>query len=109
MNRLIRMLTISGVGLVAGAAIGAGPAMATSSTAPSAAQPSTTSTAAGQAHRDWDRDRAYDYFDSRWDCERAGRWGERRDRWEDYDCEYVRHGRHRGDYALFVEYDRWNH
>jgi hypothetical protein len=108
MTKAIRLLTMAGMGLMASVAIGAGPAQATDSGAQSAVK-----SAAGQAtqveqdrwrHRD--RDRVVGYYRSLRACEFAGRIGERFDRWEDYDCDYVRFGFRRGAWALEVEQDR---
>ncbi len=111
MTKAIRLLTMAGMGLMASVAIGAGPAQATDSGAQSAVK-----SAAGQAtqvqqdrwrDRDRGRDRVVGYYRSLRACEFAGRIGERFDRWEDYDCDYVRFGFRRGAWALEVEQD-WN-
>jgi hypothetical protein len=103
MNRITRLLALTGIGLAAGISIGAGPAQAASA---AGADSSSRTTAAAKA--DWNDDETVGYFSSRIRCERAGRIGEIRDRWEDYDCNRVRFGFHRGDYALEVQYDRWD-
>ena len=101
MNRLMRNLVMTGVGLVAGATATAGPAMAgTTGTAGSAPG------AGVQASADWRHDRVVDYYDTYRQCDWAGDRGEDRGRWDDYDCYRVRYGFHRGDYALSVDY-RW--
>jgi hypothetical protein len=103
MKAATRILTLVGLSLVTGVAIGAGPAQA--STSASTQQGSTQT-----QMRPWDDDDDVEgYFDERRDCERAGRWGERRDRWDDYDCDFVRHGRHRGDWKLTVDRDDDDH
>ena len=105
MNRATRMLTLMGMGLMAGATIGAAPALATDSAAPSAAKSS--STVKVQQHRD--NDRIVGFYRSPRACERAGWLGERFNKWDDYDCERVRFGFRRGLWALEVEQDRrWN-
>jgi len=101
MSRMIRILTISGLGLVAGVTMSAGPAMASTASGQSATQPAAATSAAR-----FDDD-VVDYYDTRRQCERAGRVGEWRDRWDDYDCDYVGGGRHRGDWALTVDDDDW--
>ena len=105
MNKATRMLTMLGMGLVAGATIGAGPAVAADSTSP--APKASTATKAQQHDRD--RDRVVGFYRSLRACEFAGRIGERFDKWDDYDCERVRFGFRRGFWALEVEQDRWGH
>ena len=99
MNRVTRVLAIAGLSLGAAVAIGAGPAQA----APSTGQ--TTAGSTTQA-RGWDDDEVVGYFNSRRECERVGRIGERRDRWDDYDCDRVRGGFGRGTWVL--EVSDWN-
>ncbi len=103
MTKAIRLLTMAGMGLMASVAIGAGPAQATDNGAQPAAKPATTKAAQAQQDRFRDRDRVVGYYRSLRACEFAGRIGERFDRWEDYDCEYVRFGFRRGAWALEVE------
>ena len=105
MNRATRMLTVLGMGLMAGATVGATPAMATEAATPSASKSSTTVQV--QQHRD--RERIVGFYRSLRACERAGWLGERFNKWDDYDCERVRFGFRRGLWALEVEQDtRWN-
>jgi hypothetical protein len=89
--------------------IGASISAATAFTAPaSAAAPAAPASTVSQVQvRDWDDDDddVVGYFDTRRECDRVGRFGERRDRWEDYDCTLIRWGRHRGDWELSVERD----
>ena len=103
MNRITRMLAISGLGLVAGVTIGAGPAIAATNTGQSAANNS----ASGVQVRAGDR--LVGYFDTRFECERAGRIGERFGRWDQSDCFPVRHGFHHGGWALVVSWDNDGH
>ena len=105
MNKATRMLTMLGMGLVAGATIGAGPALAADSTSPA---PKASAATKAQGH-DRDGDRIVGFYRSLRACEFAGRIGERFDKWDDYDCERVRFGFRRGLYALEVERDRWGH
>ena len=95
MNRITRMLSVTGLGILAGLTVGAGPALATTGTNAGAAK--TASAAQGS-----DRDRVIRYFDSRRECIIAGRIGERFGRWDDFDCDRV--GRH--TWALEVSWDR---
>ncbi|MBU2670324.1 hypothetical protein KOI35_43165 [Actinoplanes bogorensis] len=97
------MLAIAGLGLGAAVAVGAGPAQA--ATAAGSAQ-GTTSSVSTQARGYWDDDEVVGYFQSRRECERVGRIGEWRDRWDDYDCDRVRGGWGRGAWVLTV--DSWN-
>lgn len=95
MNSITRLLAVTGIGLAAGFSIGAGPAQAASGTAVS-----------GTVHWNDDND-VVGYFNSPIRCERVGRLGEIRDRWDDYDCYRVRYGFHRGDWVLEVSSGRW--
>lgn len=90
MNKATRLLAMTGMALVAGVTMGAGPASASTTTAAKA--PSS--------------DRIEGYFHSRIQCERAGNFGEMRNRWDDHDCSPVRFGRHRGDWQLEVSSHR---
>lgn len=103
MNKATRMLVMTGMAIVAGATFSAGPASAASaSPAPS---PSKTAT---QGTKDWghDRSRIVGYFSNPFTCNRAGRIGEWRNRWDDYNCFRIPFGFHRGDWALRVSWDR---
>lgn len=97
MKTATRILALAGAGLMSGAVVGAGPAHAATFTG----QAPTVSTAS-QAQAD-DDDDVIGYFWSRRVCERVGRAGEWADRWEDYDCEYVRWGYHHGQWRLEVD------
>ena len=101
MNRISRLLAIAGMGVGAAVAL-AGPAQAAGSDA------SHRTTVTTKAH--WGNDdRIVGFFDNPIICERVGRLGEIRDRWDDYDCYRVRFGFHRGDWALSVsEDDNWD-
>jgi hypothetical protein len=90
MNKATRLLALTGMALVAGVTMGAGPASA-----------ATTTAAKAPSH-----DRIEGYFHSRLQCERSGRFGEMRDRWDSHDCSPVRFGRHRGDWVLEVSQHR---
>jgi hypothetical protein len=94
MNRITRLLAIAGLGIGAAVAL-AGPAQAATSNA------SNTSSATSRAH--WgDDNRVVGVFDSRGACEHVGHMGEIRGQWDDYDCNHVRIGFHRGDWELSV-------
>src|SRR4051812_31176018 len=101
MNRVTRVLAIAGLSLGAAVAIGAGPAQAA---------PSTTQNTSGSSAqvRGWDDDEVVGYFRTLRACERTGRIGEIRDRWDDYDCYRVRGSFNRGSWVLEVSDDDWN-
>lgn len=90
MNKATRFLAMTGMAVVAGVTMGAGPASA-----------ATTTAAKPVSH-----DRIEGYYRSHLQCERAGRFGELRRRWERHDCNLVRFGRHRGHWQLEVSYRR---
>jgi hypothetical protein len=102
MNRITRMLTITGLGLFAGITIGAAPAMAATNTGQGAVKSSTTDATAKPG------DRPAGYYDSRDECRIAGRIGDRLGRWDDWNCYPVRSGWHDGDWVLLVDYN-WDH
>jgi hypothetical protein len=97
MNRITRMLTITGLGLVTGVAIGAGPAMASPSVGQGAAKSDATATSA------WRGDRVVGFFPSFRSCIRAGEYGEDRGWWDDSYCRPTGNGR----VALIVDEDDW--
>ncbi|MBM2614490.1 hypothetical protein JIG36_02810 [Actinoplanes sp. LDG1-06] len=102
MNRVTRLLAIAGLGLGT-VTIAAAPAQAATGTAQGA---SSTTSSASSSYRGWDDDEVVGYFRSLRTCERVGRIGEIRDRWDDYDCDRVRGGFGRGAWVLTVE--DWN-
>jgi hypothetical protein len=83
MNRITRMLTMTGLGLVAGATLGAGPVMAVAGTGHGTAQ---SSSSAGGA-QSTDRERVVGVYRTYRACAIAGRIGERFGRWDEWDCE----------------------
>jgi hypothetical protein len=99
MNRITRILTITGLGLFAGMTIGAGPAMASTNTGQGAAKPATADAAAKPG------DRVAGYYDSRDECRVAGRIGDHLGRWDDWDCYPADNGWHHGDWVLVVDYN----
>jgi hypothetical protein len=101
MNKVIRLLTMSGMGLLAGVAFAASPAQAVDSSTGSSAKPSTTKST--EAKPGFGRDYVVGYYRSPRACELAGRIGERFGKWDDYDCDFVRFGPRRGLFALEVE------
>ena len=98
MNRITRLLALAGMSLGAVVAVGAAPAQA-----------STTTTQGASAQvRGWDDEEVVGYFRTLRACERVGRIGEFRDRWDDYDCSRVRFGFSRGSWVLEVSDNDWN-
>jgi hypothetical protein len=91
MNKATRLLAMTGMAVAAALTMGAGPASASTATA---------------AKDHGGHDRVVGYFHSRLQCERSGRFGEMRDRWDRHDCNLVRFGRHHGDWQLSVSSHR---
>jgi hypothetical protein len=89
MNKATRLLAMTGMAAAAGVTLFAGPASAANATP-------------APGHHD----HVAGYFRSPFACERAGRVGELRDNWNSHDCDRVRFGRHRGEWALTVS---WGH
>jgi len=99
MNKMTRVLVMTGMALVAGATVGAGPA--------SAAPAGTTTTT--HAAKGGDHDRVVNYYRNPLSCNRAGRIGEQRNSWDSHDCSRVRGGSHRGWWALSVSWKNHGH
>ncbi|GIF19039.1 hypothetical protein BJ973_006087 [Actinoplanes tereljensis] len=103
MNKVARMIVMSGMAAAAAVAFSAGPAAAASDTAAPAAPKSTTKVADKPAPFGT---RIAGYYRSPIACNRAGRVGEWRNQWDNYRCYPVRFGFKRGYWALQVS---WNH
>ena len=102
MRNTTRFISVTAMGLMAGVAIGAGPAQASGT----ATQPDAK--AGTQQHIG--RDDVVGYFHTLPTCEIAGRIGERQGQWDYYDCDIVRIGFGGGGWRLTVERDRgWMH
>ena len=101
MNKLTRVLAMTGMAMVAGATIGAGPA--------SAAPAAPASTTHGADHWSPGHDQVIDYYRNPFDCNRAGHLGERHNRWDRHECNQVRGGFRRGWWALIVSWDHHGH
>ncbi|MEU4239795.1 hypothetical protein [Actinoplanes sp. NPDC026619] len=104
MNKAARMIAMSGMAAVAALAFSAGPAAAASASAASpapSASKSTTSAAEKQSYRA----RVVNYYRSPIACNKAGRFGEWRNSWDDYTCYRVPFGFKRGWWALSVRWD----
>lgn len=104
MGKRVRILTVVGMALVAGAGIGASPAQATTSTGVAAASPSHV-----QVQQGGDRDWVAGYYRTLRACERAGWLGERFNRWDDYECDRTYWGYRRGWWELSVENHWYGH
>jgi hypothetical protein len=96
MRKATRILTMTGMALVAGLTFSASPAQAASAT------PAAPKVAAQGANR------VVDHFWSKSACYNAGYRGERRHAWWDFDCYKVYRGHFRGQYELSVDYG-WSH
>jgi hypothetical protein len=101
MNKLTRILTMGGFGLLAALATSAGPANA------SVAKPAPEHKAAAVSHAAWRTagDDIVGYYRTLQGCELAGQYGERAGDWDDHDCTPVRLGLRRGAWALRVDSD----
>ena len=108
MGKATRSLAMAGMALIAGATVGAGPAMASApiAQAPSVLGATVSTQVAVKQVQVQSRDRVVGYYRTLRSCDHAGRLGERRGRWDSYDCDRVRHGFRRGWWALEV---RWGH
>jgi hypothetical protein len=93
------MLTMTGMGVFAAVSVGAAPAMATTGAAQA---PSQAATSAAKTTAAASRTRIIDIYSTRSECHFAGRLGERRGSWDDYDCYRIR-----GGFALRVSFDSW--
>jgi hypothetical protein len=100
MGKRVRILTVVGMALVAGVAVGASPVQATTSTGAA-----TTNSSHSQVQQGGDRDWIAGYYRTRRSCERAGWLGERFNRWDDYECDRSFRGHRRGWWELSVEND----
>lgn len=103
MNKMMRTLTMAGLGLLAGASAAA-PALAVEGTAATAQKPSTS-----QVQQDFGRERVAGFYRTYRACERAGRFGDWTGRWDRYQCSPVRYGFKRGTWVLKVQRDRFGH
>ena len=113
MNKVTRMLAMTGMALAASATIAAGAGTAAQA-AP--AKPTADTAASQSSDRFGDRTRVIGYYRTAGACHRAGNVGEWRDRWDDHDCYRVRTAFHRGTWVLVAKWDRhggpgghWNH
>jgi hypothetical protein len=104
MNKLTRILTMGGFGLLAALATGAGAAQAASPTAVPEAK-----AAAGHNVQWGAGDEVVGYYRTLQGCELAGQYGERAGDWDDHNCSITRIGVRSGAWALQVSSDDdWN-
>src|SRR5690242_229135 len=103
MKRTMRFLTLAGMGVLAGASLGMGPAQAASAAGQTGAGSSVQ-----QHQNSWGSQDVVGYYRNIGSCLQAGRIGERFGAWEDYDCERVRWGFRRGAWALIVDENDWD-
>ncbi|MDY7089686.1 MAG: hypothetical protein SYR96_31850 [Actinomycetota bacterium] len=97
MNKVTRMLTMTGIALGVGLTMGVGPASATPS-APAGTGHATQAQA--KAPKFKTKERVVGYYRTKQACNRAGKIGEFRKKWNDFDCDRVRRGPKRGWVAL---------
>jgi hypothetical protein len=102
MNKITRVLTMSGIGLVA-AVMMAGPAQASGTAAQADSKSSASQSSKAQQHRD--REYVAGYFSSRRDCQIEGIKGRWIGRWDRFDCDFLRLGLRGGTWRLEVERD----
>src|SRR5689334_282290 len=107
MNRFTRMLLMSGLGLVTGVAIGAGPAAAAPNTSNTSNAGQSASRPEANTSPQWRGDRIVGFFRNYRICVRAGEWGEDEGWWDDYDC--FRTGGFHNRFALVVDENDWGH
>jgi hypothetical protein len=101
MNKVARMIVMSGMAAAAALAFSAGPAAASSATSAPAASKTTTQA----ADRFGPSGRIVNYFRDPRTCNRVGWIGERRNQWDSYRCFRVPFGFKRGWWALQVRWD----
>src|ERR1700759_368476 len=95
MNRITRVLAMAGLGIGATIAL-AGPAQAAN-----------THSASASTRANWGDDDVVGYYNSSIACDRAGRLGEIRGDWDDYDCSPAGFGFRGGNWELTVDGDDW--
>jgi hypothetical protein len=100
MNRITRMLTMTGLGVFAAVSVGAGPAMAATGGTQTSAKPASPDAKAKPGAPS--RTRIVDIYPSGGSCRFAGRLGELNGDWDGYVC--YRTG---GGYVLQVSFDSW--
>ena len=82
MKNAKRTLALASMTLAAGAMLGITPAQAS----PATAQTPSTDTAKSGPYWDWDDEYVVGYYFSKWECYKAGWWGEKVGAWGDYYC-----------------------
>jgi hypothetical protein len=97
MHKIVRTLTMAGLGLLAGASLGA-PALASDSGAKSTGKSSGT-----QVQQGWDRTYVQGYYRTLRGCKKVGAVGDWAGKWDNPRCFPVRIGFRRGLWALKVQ------
>jgi hypothetical protein len=106
MNKLTRVLAMTGMALAATATIAAGAGSAAQAAPAASAKPQADASASQSSDRFGDRTRVIGYYRNAITCHRIGNLGEWRNRWDDHDCYRVRVGFHRGAWVLVAKWDR---
>ena len=101
MNKVTRMFTMTGLALAAGLTMGVGPASAAPA-APAAGGAAVQAQA--QAPRYITKTKVVGYYRTMQACNRAGKVGEFRNKWDDFDCDRVQRGPKRGWVALEAQW-----
>ncbi|MBU2665998.1 hypothetical protein KOI35_21020 [Actinoplanes bogorensis] len=99
MNKVTRMFTMTGLALAAGLTMGVGPASAAPAT-PAAGG----ATVQAQAPKFLTKSKVVGYYRTMQACNRAGKVGEFRNKWDDFDCDRVKRGPKRGWVALEAQW-----
>lgn len=102
MANVKRLLTVAGMGIIAGATLAAGPVQAAADTS----QSSTTKSATTQQAR-WGSNQIVGYYSNFWSCQQAGAVGSRFGAWGDFACQQVALGIRTGAFALIVDDNDW--
>ena len=103
MNKVTRMVTMTGLAVATGLAMGVGPAAA----APAA--PAAKGSAVQVQDHKFAKKRLVDFYRSPQACVRAGKIGEFRKKWNSFDCERVKRGPKRGWVALTAGWEFKGH
>jgi hypothetical protein len=104
MNKVTRTLAMTGIAMAAGLTVGVGPA---------SASPAGPAPSAPTADHKFKKDKLVGFYRSPRACVQAGELGERRHKWDDYDCDRVQRGVRRGWFSLTASWDQrggpWGH
>ncbi|GIM95773.1 hypothetical protein [Paractinoplanes toevensis] len=105
MNKVARMIVMSGMAAAAALAFSAGPAAASSATPATPAPTASKATTESADRFGPSRSKVVNYFRDPRTCNRVGWIGERRNQWDSYNCFRVPFGFKRGWWALQVRWD----